>query len=84
MPDWRVGDRVRLSPTGRTEDRVRGTVLSVNPPGLPAGVKVKLDRPIRGCHDCYASHSELERLYGTGGPNSTEVGAEGGVADHAE
>lgn len=56
---WRVGDRVSLCPTGRERDRVHGTVLAIDEPGLPPGVRVQLDRLICGVDNCYATHDEL-------------------------
>lgn len=65
---WQQGDRVKL----RLPDKSRpvglgyadvlfyGTVREVDPPGLPRGVRVDLDRPVNGVTDCYASHAELE------------------------
>lgn len=64
---WQPGDRVIVRlPDGPTprgyrkrEADVHGTVREVNPPGLPPGVRVDLDREINGVRTCYASHREL-------------------------
>jgi hypothetical protein len=68
-PTWQPGDRVivrlpdRSIPRGRggaiRQADVHGTVREVDPPGLPPGVRVDLDREISGVRDCYASHREL-------------------------
>ncbi len=61
---WKPGDRVSLLlPTGPRHvpryARVVGTVRAVDEPGMPPGVRVQLDYPVRGASDCYATHSEL-------------------------
>lgn len=56
---WRVGDTVSLCPNGNESDRVTGIVSAVDEEGLPRGVRVQLDRSVRGADDCYASHDEL-------------------------
>lgn len=63
---WKPGDRVviDLSRHRRNEAHllaVPGTVVAVDPPGLPAGVRIDLDFEVHGCRDCYATHSELRR-----------------------
>ena len=63
MP-WKPGDRVivrlpdKSAPYGRRVN-VHGTVLEVDEPDLPRGVRVHLDREVNGLHDCYATHGEL-------------------------
>ena len=36
-----------------------GKVEAIDPPGLPAGVKVRLDEAVNGTTGCYATHSEI-------------------------
>lgn len=56
---WRVGDSVSVCPNGNESDRVSGVVAAIDEEGLPRGVRVRLDRTVRGVDDCYASHDEL-------------------------
>lgn len=56
---WRVGDTVSLCPNGNETDRVTGVISGIDEDGLPSGVRVKLDRLVRGVDNCYASHDEL-------------------------
>ena len=56
---WRVGDRVSLCPNGNESDRIEATVMEVDPPGLPRGVRVLLDHILRGGGYAYATHDEL-------------------------
>lgn len=62
MSRWRVGDRVSLCPNGRERDRVSGVVTAIDEPGLPRGVRVRLDRLVRGVDNAYATHDELNAL----------------------
>jgi hypothetical protein len=56
---WRVGDSVSLCPNGNESDRVTGVVTGLDEEGLPRGVRVRLDRDVRGVGNAYASHNEL-------------------------
>lgn len=59
---WYVGDRVELSPTGRQRDTVMATIVGFDDvPNVP-GVRVEMDRPIRGETTAYASYNELTRM----------------------
>lgn len=74
MTPWKQGDRVVIrlpagKPWGRAARRwidVHGTVVDVDLPGLPPGVKVEFDNPVLGSSWCYATHEEL-RPAGVGG-----------------
>lgn len=60
--DWNVGDRVQVElPGGYRGGRfwMTGVVTGLDEPGLPRGVRVALDVPVRGSDNCYATHSEL-------------------------
>lgn len=70
-----VGTRVRLRlPEPRPSllrpqlVSVTGTVVAVDPAGLPPGVQVELDREIGGGRRCYATYSDLRP-----GPPATGV-----------
>lgn len=72
-----VGTRVRLHlPEPRPSllhpqiVSVTGTVVAVDPPGLPPGVQVDLDRQVGGGRRCYATYSDLQP-----GPPADRVGA---------
>ena len=64
---WQPGDRVEVRLPVREGVKGRpnswawfsGTVRETDPPGLPPGVRVDLDRPVNGARDCYATHAEL-------------------------
>jgi len=61
---WKPGDRVIVRLPDRQRKHhvdVHGTVREVDPPGLPPGVRVALDREVNGKRTCYATHSELRR-----------------------
>jgi hypothetical protein len=65
--DVHVGTRVRLQlpeprPSLRRPERVSvtGTVVAIDTPGLPPGVRVELDYQVGGGRRCYASYSDLE------------------------
>jgi hypothetical protein len=66
---WSPGDRVRVWLPDDTRPRgpgyrsawFTGTVREVDPPGLPPGVRVDLDKPVNGVQDCFATHAELKR-----------------------
>lgn len=60
---WQVGDRVALT---IHHEQVSGTVTGVDKPGLPRGVRVRLDWLVSGVDNCYASHDELRLIPGGG------------------
>jgi hypothetical protein len=80
-----VGDRVELVLPDRSLRRgqsrripavtVPGTVTEVDPPGLPPGVRIALDRTVNGVDTCYATVRET-RLNGRDHGRSTEGGQE--------
>lgn len=69
--EWQPGDRVAVRLPDYDAPRARGgavvkawiggTVRDIDPPGLPPGVRVDLDRAVNGVCDCYAAHAELRR-----------------------
>jgi hypothetical protein len=64
MTEWKIGDRVSLCPNGNESDRTTATVTAIDEEGLPRGVRVQLDRKVRGVDNAYASHGELTLLDG--------------------
>jgi hypothetical protein len=79
--DVHVGTRVRLQlseprPSLRCPQRVSvtGTVVAVDTPGLPPGVRVELDRQVGGGRRCYAPYRDLE----PGPPPPTTTSAQRG------
>lgn len=60
QPPFNCGDRVWLllrPAPHRPEERHDGTVIEVDAPGLPPGIRIALDQPAM-TPTCYATHRE--------------------------